>query len=118
MVMGTVVRQPALRTTATGMVVGGFSVMTTRSWDSASSSQKYEKTYHRIVCWDGLATFCHQALSEQMRVYVEGRLSTRKYIDKEGQEKMITEIVASEVIPLSEQKVEAMAAMDVLEAMS
>jgi single-strand DNA-binding protein len=98
--IGNLTRDPELRYTPAGTAVTTFSVATNRQWKTESGDQKDEAEFHRIVAWDKLAEICSQFLKKGRQVYVEGRLQTRRWQDKEGQDRTTTEIVISEMILL------------------
>lgn len=98
--IGNLTRDPELRYTPSGTAVTTFSVATNRQWKTESGDQKDEAEFHRIVAWDKLAEICSQFLKKGRQVYVEGRLQTRRWQDKEGQDRTTTEIVISEMILL------------------
>ena len=78
--------------------VASFSVATTESWKDKTSGEKQEKTeWHNIVVWGKQAETCAQYLDKGRTVYVEGRLRTRSWDDKDGQKRYATEVVAERV---------------------
>ena len=95
--IGNLGRDPELRYTQTGQAVANFSLATTDRF-STKDGEKQERTeWHRIVAWGRTAENCAQYLSKGRSVYVEGRLQTNEWEDKEGQKKRTTEIVAQTV---------------------
>ena len=98
--IGNLTRDPELRYTPSGTAVCTFSVATNRSWKTESGDTRDEAEFHRIVSWDKLAEICSQLLKRGTRAYVEGRLQTRKWQTKEGQDRQTTEIVISEMMVL------------------
>lgn len=98
-VLGNLGRDPEVRYTAGGQSVANFSVATSESWTDKTTGNKQEKTeWHRIVVWGKVAELCGQYLSKGRKVYVEGRLQTREWTDKEGKKNYSTEIVANQVV--------------------
>ena len=98
--IGRLGRDPEMRYTPSGQPVANFSVATDESYTS-KDGQKVEKTeWHRIVVWGKQAEFCGNYLSKGRLVYVEGKLETRKWTDKDGAEKYTTEIKADRVLGL------------------
>jgi len=94
-IVGNLGRDPEVRYTPNGSAVCNVSVATTRSWKNKESGDKSEETeWHRVVFYDKLAEIAGEYLKKGRSVYVEGRLQTRKYTDKDGVEKYSTEIVA------------------------
>ncbi len=94
-IVGNLGRDPEVRYTPNGSAVCNVSVATTRSWKNKESGDKSEETeWHRVVFYDKLAEIAGEYLKKGRSVYVEGRLKTRKWQDKEGQDRYTTEIVA------------------------
>jgi single-strand DNA-binding protein len=97
-IVGNLGRDPEVRYTPNGSAVCNVSVATTRSWKNKESNEKSEETeWHRVVFYDKLAEIAGEYLKKGRSVYVEGRLKTRKWQDKDGVEKYTTEIVASDM---------------------
>lgn len=97
-IIGHIGRDPEMRYTSSGQAVANFSVATDESY-KGNDGQKVEKTeWHRIVVWGKQAEFCGNYLAKGRLVYVEGKLETRKWTDKDGVEKYTTEIKADRVI--------------------
>lgn len=95
--VGRLGQNPEIRYTPSGAGVTNFSVATNESW-SDKSGQKQERTeWHRVVVWGKLAELCSQYLQKGRQVYVEGRLQTRQWQDKDGQTKYTTEVQAQTV---------------------
>jgi len=97
-IIGNLGRDPEVRYTPSGSAVCNVSVATTRQWKSKDSGDKVEETeWHRVVFYDRLAEIAGEYLKKGRSIYVEGRLKTRKWQDKDGQEKYTTEIIAEEM---------------------
>jgi single-strand DNA-binding protein len=97
-VIGNLGRDPEVRYTPSGSAVCNVSVATTRQWKAKDSGDKVEETeWHRVVFYDRLAEIAGEYLKKGRSVYVEGRLKTRKWQDKDGVEKFTTEIIAEEM---------------------
>lgn len=95
--VGRLGQNPEIRYTPSGAAVTNFSVATNESWTD-KSGQKQERTeWHRVVVWGKLAELCSQYLTKGRQAYVEGRLQTRQWQDKDGQTKYTTEIQAQTV---------------------
>ncbi|MDR3608088.1 MAG: single-stranded DNA-binding protein [Oligoflexia bacterium] len=95
--VGRLGQNPEVRYTPSGAAVANFSVATNESWND-KSGQKQERTeWHRVVVWGKLAELCNQFLVKGRQVYLEGRLQTRQWQDKDGQTKYTTEIQAQTV---------------------
>jgi single-strand DNA-binding protein len=96
--IGNLGKDPEVRFTPGGQAVANFNIATSESWTDKTSGQKVEKTeWHRIVVWGKLAELCGEYLKKGRQCYVEGRLQTREWTDKEGQKKYTTEVVANTV---------------------
>jgi single-strand DNA-binding protein len=100
--IGNLTRDPELRYTPNGTAVCTIGIATNRTWTTQDGGEKQEDTqYHRIVTWSKLAEICGKLLKKGSKVYVQGRLQTRKWQTKDGAERETTEIVADNVILLS-----------------
>jgi single-strand DNA-binding protein len=96
--IGNLGRDPEVRYTPNGAAVCNVSVATTRNWKDKNSGDKVEETeWHRVVFYDRLAEIAGEFLKKGRPVYVEGRLKTRKWQDKDGKENYTTEIVAEQM---------------------
>jgi single-strand DNA-binding protein len=96
--IGNLGRDPEMRYTQSGQAVTNFPIATTESWTDKNSGHKQEKTeWHRIVAWGKTAELCAQYLAKGRSVYIEGRLQTREWEDKEGIKRYTTEITANTV---------------------
>jgi single-strand DNA-binding protein len=92
--VGNLGRDPETRYMPDGGAVTNVSIATTDSWKDKTSGEKKEATeWHRVVFFNRLAEIAGEYLKKGSQVYVEGRLRTRKWQDKEGQDKYTTEIV-------------------------
>jgi single-strand DNA-binding protein len=97
-VLGNLGRDPEVRYTANGAAICNVGVATSRQWKDKTTGEKQEETeWHRVVFYDRLAEIAGEYLKKGSSVYVEGRLKTRKWTDKDGVEKYTTEIVAAEM---------------------
>ena len=97
-IIGNCGRDPELRYSTNGAAVCNLSIATTRSWKSKDSGERQEETeWHRVVFYDKLAEIVGEYVKKGRSLYVEGRLKTRKWTDKDGVEKYTTEIVATEM---------------------
>lgn len=90
--IGNLGADPDSKYTANGKCVAELRVAT-----SYGSGDKEQTEWHRVVTWDKLAENCAKFLTKGRQVYVEGRIQTRSYDDKEGNKRYVTEIVANEV---------------------
>jgi single-strand DNA-binding protein len=95
--IGNLGKDPEVRFTPSGAAVANFNIATNESWTD-KSGQKQERTeWHRIVVWGKLAELCGEYLKKGRQCYVEGRLQTREWTDKEGKKNYTTEVVAQTV---------------------
>ena len=96
--VGNLGQDPEVRATQSGTRVANISVATSESWKDKNTGQPVEHTeWHRVVFFNKLAEIVEQYLTKGSQVYIEGRLRTRKWQDKNGQDKWTTEIVATEM---------------------
>ena len=96
--IGNLGKKPELRYTPGGQAVAQFNIATNERWGGKDGQPAQERTeWHRIVVWGRTAENCAQYLDKGRSVYVEGRLQTREWTDKEGQKKYTTEIIAQTV---------------------
>ena len=99
--VGNLGKDPEVRYTPGGAAVANFNIATNEAWTD-KSGQKQERTeWHRIVVWGKTAELCGEYLSKGRQVYIEGRLQTREWTNKEGAKQYTTEIVANQVVFLS-----------------
>lgn len=102
MIIGNLGDDPELRYTQSGTPVANMSIATNRKWTDKSSGEKKEQTeWHRVVVFGRQAETCEQYLSKGRQVYVEGRIQTRDWKDRDGNKRYTTEIVANTVQFLS-----------------
>ncbi len=100
--IGNLARDPELKTIPKNNAkVCNFTVATNRNWTSSSGMKQEETEYHQVIAWDKLAEICGLYLKKGGKVYVEGRMATRKYTGKDGVERNSTEVVANNVIILT-----------------
>ena len=93
--IGRLGRDPEVRYTPSGVAVANFNIATSEEWKDKDSGEKRERTeWHRIVAWRRLGEICGEYLSKGRQVYVEGRIQTRKWQDRDGNDRWSTEIVA------------------------
>lgn len=101
MLIGNLTRDVEVRYTPSGTAVATFGLATNRSWSSGDGSDRQEETqFHRIVAWSKLAEICGQLLFKGRKIFIEGRLQTRKFTGQDGQQREITEIVAENMMIL------------------
>lgn len=101
LIIGHLGRDPEMRYTANGKAVTTFSVAVDRtSRDPATGTPHEDTEWFRVVAWEKLAETCNQYLHKGSKVYIEGRLQTRKYTDTNSQEHQIVEVIAAELLML------------------
>ena len=99
--VGNLGQKPEMRYTATQSAVANLSVATTESWKDKESGEMRDKTeWHRVVYFGKLAEIVEKYLDKGSSVYIEGKLQTRKWQDKNGADRWTTEIVGSELTML------------------
>ena len=104
MIIGHLGRDPEMRYTPSGRPVTTFSVAVSRSWNTVDGERHSETEWFNIVAWGNLAEICKQYLNKGQQVFIEGRLQTRRWDDKEGQKHTSVEVVANEMMMLGERR--------------
>lgn len=99
--VGNLGADPEVKKTTNGHSITLFNVATSSAWTSRDGQKQESTEWHRIVVWGKLAETCAEYLGKGRKVYVEGRLQTRSWEDKNGDKKYTTEIVAVQVLFLS-----------------
>ena len=103
-IVGNLGADPDSRAMPSGNAVTNISVATSESWNDRETGEKQEKTeWHRVVFFNRLAEIAAQYLKKGSQVYVEGKLQTRKWEDKEGNERWTTEVVANQMEMLGDR---------------
>jgi single-strand DNA-binding protein len=92
--VGNVGRDPEIRHTQSGTAVANFSLATTDRFKNRSGENEERTEWHRIVAWARLAEICSEYLHKGKQVYIEGRLQTREWEDRDGNKRYTTEVVA------------------------
>ncbi len=95
--IGNLGADPEIRYTQEGTSVATFNIATTERWTDKSGQKQESTEWHRIVAWRRLAEICGEYLNKGSKVYIEGKLQTRKWQDQNGNDKYTTEIVAREM---------------------
>lgn len=96
--IGNLGKDPEVKYLASGSAVTNVSIATTESWKDKTTGEQVDRTeWHNIVFYSRLAEIVGEYLKKGSQIYVEGRLTTRKWQDKEGQDRYTTEIIASEM---------------------
>ena len=103
-IVGNLGADPDSRAMPSGNAVTNISVATSESWNDRETGEKQEKTeWHRVVFFNRLAEIAAQYLKKGSQVYVEGKIQTRKWEDKEGNERWTTEVVANQMQMLGDR---------------
>ena len=97
-IVGNLGKDPEVRYLPSGSAMCSVTIATSRQWKDKTSGERQEETeWHRVTFFDRLAEIAGEYLKKGRPVYVEGRLKTRKYTDKDGVEKYATDIIATEM---------------------
>ncbi|MEW6288937.1 MAG: single-stranded DNA-binding protein [Thermodesulfobacteriota bacterium] len=96
-IIGNLGSDPEVRYTQSGTAVANFNVATTEKWKGQDGQMQEQTEWHRIVAFARLAEICGEYLSKGSKVYVEGRIQTRSWNDKDGNKRYTTEIVAKDM---------------------
>ena len=97
-ILGNVGNDPELKYTANGNAIANISIATSESWKDKQTGQKQEKTeWHKVSAFGRLAEIIGEYVKKGSKVYIEGKIQTRKWQDKNGEDRYTTEIVANEL---------------------
>jgi single-strand DNA-binding protein len=97
--IGNLGKDPEMKFTPQGTAVGKFPIATTRSFKGKDGQWQEQTDWHNVVVWEGLAKIAGDYLKKGSRVYIEGRLQTRSWDDKQsGQKRYMTEVVATDLV--------------------
>lgn len=100
-IIGNLGKDPELRYTNSGVPVATFSVATNEQWKDSEGNPQERTEWHNVVAWQKLAEICAEYLKKGSKVYIEGRIQTRSWDDKNtGQKRSVTEVVANDMIML------------------
>jgi single-strand DNA-binding protein len=100
MLIGNLGKDPEIRYTTDGTPVAHFSLATSESWTDKSGVRQERTEWHNIVAWNKLADLCKRFLAKGRQVYLEGRIQSREWDDRDGNKRRTTEIVASQMVLL------------------
>lgn len=104
MIIGHLGKDPEMRYTPSGRAVTTFNVAVSRSWNSSDGQRRSETEWFKVVSWGNLAEICNKYLTKGQQVYIEGRLQTRSWEDKEGNSRKSVEVVANEMTMLGDRR--------------
>ena len=102
--IGNLGRDPEVRYTPGGLAVANFSMATSETWTNKEGEKETRTEWHRIVAWGKLGEICGEYLSKGKQIYIEGRIQTREWEDKEGNKRYTTEIIASQMLMLGSRE--------------
>jgi single-strand DNA-binding protein len=98
MLIGNLGRDPDMSYTPAGRAVTKFTLAVNRRWrDRESNEQREETTWFNVVAWERLAETCNSYLHKGSKVYIEGRMTSRKYTDKDGIERTVWDVSATDM---------------------
>ncbi|HEU0028703.1 MAG TPA: single-stranded DNA-binding protein [Ktedonobacterales bacterium] len=98
MLIGRLGKDPEMSYTASGQAMTKFTLAVSRRWkDSESGERREETTWFNIVAWRQLAETCNNYLHKGSKVYIEGRMNSRKYTDKDGIERTVWDVTAADM---------------------
>ncbi|MGA2260135.1 MAG: single-stranded DNA-binding protein [Acidobacteriota bacterium] len=100
MLIGRLGKDPEIRFTPDGSPVANFSLATSELWTDKSGTRQERTEWHNIVAWSKLADLSKRYLAKGRQVYIEGRIRTREWDDKDGNKRRTTEIVANQMVLL------------------
>src|SRR3989337_1650436 len=92
--VGNLGKDPELRYAPSGMAIANFNIATTETWKDKSGAKQEKTEWHKIVAFNKLAEICGEYLNKGKQVYIEGRIQTRQWEDKDGNKRYTPEIVA------------------------
>ncbi len=95
--VGHLGRDPEMRYTSSGTPVTNFSVATNERWNNQNGERQERTEWHKIVTWSKLAEISNQYLTKGQLVFIEGRIQTREWDDRDGNKRRTTEIIASDM---------------------
>ena len=98
--VGHIGNKPEGRYTPSGTSTASFSLATNESWIDSENEKQERTEWHNIVAWNKLADFTTEYLQKGQLIYIEGRMQTRTYKDKEDIQRRVTEIVSTAITPL------------------
>jgi len=99
--VGNLGADPELRTTASGQEVCNLRMATSETWNDKEGNRQERTEWHSVTVWGVTAGHCARYLSKGRQVYVEGRIQTREYEDRDGNQRKAVDVVASSVVFLS-----------------
>ena len=104
MLIGNVGKDPELKHTPSGIPVASFNLATTDSWKDRAGNLQEHTDWHSVVAWRGLAEVCCKLVKKGARIYVEGKLQTRNFEDKNGIRKHVVEVLIDNMLLLDAKR--------------
>lgn len=103
--IGNVGKDPEVRTTASGQQIASFSLATSQRWKDREGNKQEKTEWHNVVAWGKLADIVARFVTKGSRLYIQGRIETQSWDDKEsGQKRYKTQIVADQMTMLGDRK--------------
>ena len=116
MLIGHLGKDPEIRYTPDGAPVATFSLATSENWTDKSGSRQEHTEWHTIVAWNKLADLCKRFLTKGRQVYIEGRIRSRDWNDRDGNKRRTTEVIASQMVLLGSRQQSSDAGMQPMES--
>ena len=101
--LGNLTDEPQIRATSNGKKVASFSIATNESHKDQSGNWVSEAEYHRVIAWEGLANTVEKCLHKGSPVFVKGKIKTRQYQGKDGQNRYVTEILINQIVLIGDK---------------
>lgn len=105
--VGNLGGDPEVRSTTSGTAVCNFSLATNEAWTDKQGNKQQRTEWHRIVAWGKLADICGQYLSKGSQIYLEGRIETNEWTDRDGNDRKDKQIVATQLVMFGNASAEA-----------
>jgi single-strand DNA-binding protein len=118
LLIGNLGKDPEIRYTPDGSPVATFSLATSESWTDKNGSKQEHTEWHTIIAWNRLADLSKRFLSKGRQVYIEGRLRSREWNDRDGNKRRTTEVIASQMVLLGSRSQTADAGVQPMETAS
>ncbi len=106
MLIGNVGRNPELKFTPSGIPVTSFRLATSETWKNREGDVQEHTDWHTIVAWRGLAEVIHKLVAKGSRIYIEGRIQTRTFDDKNHNRRHVVEILADNMLLLDSRRID------------
>jgi single-strand DNA-binding protein len=118
LLIGHLGKDPEIRYTPDGSPVATFSLATSENWTDKNGSRQEHTEWHNIVAWNKLADLCKKYLTKGRQVYIEGRIRSREWQDREGNKRRTTEVIATQMVLLGSRSQGADAGVQPMEPVS